>query len=142
MTTIARAEPISELTSEPAAGRPLVGGLNHVCIEDFVEDGRYVLRVDLPGVDPETDVHVRITGDLLTVSGRRRPETHDRVHREVEYGTFSRSLRLPSGARTDEARARYDGGVLQVTVPVGGGIQAPIDVPIKLGRELRKPGNR
>ena len=150
MTTIARAEPSSHATSQPTsqptseatAARPLIGGSNHIYIEDFVEDGRYVLRADLPGVDPETDVRVTITGDLLTVSGRRRPETHDRAHREVGYGTFSRSLRLPSGARTDEARARYDAGVLQVTVPVGGRIRAPIDVPVKLGRELRKPGNR
>jgi HSP20 family protein len=145
MTTIARADRPTE-TFEPLldAGpdRQLVGGLNHVCIEDFLEDDRYVLRADLPGVDPETDVRVTITGDLLTISGRRRAAKHDRTYREVVYGSFGRTLRLPAGCRVDEARARYDAGVLQVTVPIGARSHSPIEIPVQLGRELKRPRNR
>jgi len=148
MTTIARTErpveavePIETYADSPAEHH-LVGGLNHVCLEDFLEDDQYVLRADLPGLDPETDVRVTIVGDLLTVSGRRRADKHDRTHREVVYGSFGRTLRLPAGSRTEEAHARYDAGVLQVTVPVGARTHTPIDVPVKLGRALKKPGNR
>lgn len=87
-------------------------------VEDFVDDGTYVIRADLPGIDPETDLDVHVESGLLVVNGERREETQTKNRSEVRYGAFSRSLRLPAGVVADDITATYDHGVLEVRVPV------------------------
>jgi HSP20 family molecular chaperone IbpA len=89
-----------------------------VRIEDYVDDGTYVLRAELPGIDPEKDVEVHVARDTLSIRGERREEEQDKRHHEIHYGEFVRSVRLPEGARTDDVTATYDDGVLEVRVPV------------------------
>jgi HSP20 family protein len=82
----------------------------------------FVLSIDVPGVS-EKDVHISITGDLLTVKGERRFEgdnqgagnTYHRVERL--YGKFERSVQLPTMVQTDKVKASYRDGVLTVTLP-------------------------
>ncbi|WP_291412892.1 Hsp20/alpha crystallin family protein [Actinophytocola sp.] len=47
-------------------------------------------------------------------------DKHDKGHSEFFYGSFARTVRLPAGADTDavEVEARYDAGILEVTIPV------------------------
>ena len=79
-----------------------------------------VLSFDLPGV-PEKDVHLTMTGDLLTVRGERRFENEaaeNNYHRvERVYGKFERSVQLPMGVQTDKVKANYRDGVLEVKLP-------------------------
>jgi HSP20 family protein len=81
-----------------------------------------VLTLDIPGVT-EKDVHISITGDLLTVKGERRFErasegTGNTYHRvERLYGKFERSVQLPTMVQTDKVKASYRDGVLTVTLP-------------------------
>lgn len=102
-----------------------------VPVESFTRDGAYVVRADLPGVDPDKDIQVTIEGDVLTIFGERREEEHDNGHSEVRYGSFLRRLRLPDGAEADKIEATYDNGVLQVSVPVAESAAEPVRIAIQ-----------
>jgi HSP20 family molecular chaperone IbpA len=84
--------------------------------EDYAENGRYVLRAELPGIEPQKDVEISISGRVLTVRGQRRAEQKDRYRAEFRYGPFARSITLPKRANEDDVTAVYDKGILEVTV--------------------------
>jgi HSP20 family protein len=79
-----------------------------------------VLTVELPGVDVAKDVDVEVEGRRLVVRGERRDEREDEsnsvVVRELRYGSFRRSFRLPEGASADDVEATYDKGLLTLRV--------------------------
>jgi HSP20 family protein len=88
---------------------------------DLVErDDHYVLSVDLPGLS-EADVNVELQDNVLTISGERKQEQErkaDGYYRlERAFGSFSRSLTLPEGVDADAVTAKFDDGVLEVSVP-------------------------
>ncbi len=80
----------------------------------------YLFRVDLPGVSTK-DVKVTVTGDTLTLRGERQREekkTEGALHRvERSYGSFERSFTLGQPVRTDQVKASYKDGVLEIHVP-------------------------
>lgn len=69
-----------------------------------------------------------VTGNRLTVSGKREAEKEDKGERyysyERSYGSFTRSFTLPEGADTDKLRASLEKGVLAITVPKKPEVQA------------------
>jgi HSP20 family protein len=80
-----------------------------------------VVAFELPGIN-EKDVHVSMTGDMLTVRGERRwqqePQKDDSYHRvERVYGKFERSLQLSVPVQSDKVKATYRDGVLTVRLP-------------------------
>jgi HSP20 family protein len=83
-------------------------------------ENELVLRADLPGLDKD-DVSIEIKDGVLTVSGERkaeREETENGYHRvERAYGGFSRSLSLPPGVDSEQVKAEFDRGVLEVRIP-------------------------
>jgi HSP20 family protein len=88
---------------------------------DLVEtDDHLVLRGDLPGMT-EDDVDIEIKDNVLTVSGERKTESEDKgegYHRvERSFGSFSRSLTLPSGIDPEKVEAGFEKGVLEVRIP-------------------------
>lgn len=88
---------------------------------DAVEtDEALVITAELPGMEP-SDIDVRITDSLLTISGERRHEetSGEGAKRRIErsYGRFERSMTLPPNVNADEVTARCDKGVLTVRVP-------------------------
>ncbi|RLU89264.1 heat-shock protein Hsp20 [Streptomyces griseocarneus] len=80
-------------------------------------DGQYVLRAELPGVDPEKDIRITAEGDTLTVRAEHSESTDDKRHSEFRYGSFERSVRLPFPVPEDGVSAEYRDGILTVTVP-------------------------
>lgn len=98
------------------------------------EDGTMVVRAELPGIDPAEDVTVAIDGDHMTISGERRERSEHRdqhgYHSEFQYGSFSRTVRLPVGACTDDVAASYRDGILEVRVPVDADTPTTRHVPI------------
>jgi HSP20 family protein len=82
--------------------------------------GAYVFKADLPGVS-EKDLEITLTGNRLTVSGKREAETQEDGDTyftyERSYGSFSRSFTLPEGADADHAEAEIKNGVLTLSVP-------------------------
>jgi HSP20 family protein len=91
-------------------------------VEEFHTDGELVVRVEIPGVDPEKDVDIRVIDGSLHIRAEKRKETHeerrDTYRSEIHYGAFSRVLPLPPGATEKTIRAEYTNGVLAVHVPV------------------------
>jgi len=78
------------------------------------------VTLELPGVR-EKDVHVSITGDMLTVKGERRFESDvkDEGYYRLErvYGKFERSMPLPIPVQADKVKATYRDGVLEIRLP-------------------------
>ncbi|WGY04521.1 HSP20 family small heat-shock protein [Nocardioides sp. QY071] len=107
----------------------------YIPVEEYVDDGHYVVRADLPGIDPDKDVEVSIADDALTIHGERRGEEHDKYRSEMHYGSFTRRLRLPHGCRAEDVTATYDAGVLTVSMPVAEPEAAPVQVPIAHGTQ-------
>lgn len=87
-------------------------------VEDYVQEGKYVLRAELPGLDPGKDVEVSVEDGTLTIHAERHEEQEEPHRSEFRYGSLTRSVTLPKGADTEHVSASYDKGILQVTVPV------------------------
>jgi HSP20 family molecular chaperone IbpA len=85
-------------------------------VEDFVRDGKYVIRAELPGIDPDKDLEVTIANGILTINAERREEFTDSRRSEFHYGTFSRSVTLPAAADEKHIEAIYGRGILEVTI--------------------------
>jgi HSP20 family protein len=88
---------------------------------DLVEvDDHFVLKADLPGL-AEEDVAIEVNDNVLTVSGERKSEheSRERGFYRVEraYGSFRRALTLPDGIDPDAISAKFDRGVLEVSIP-------------------------
>ena len=86
-------------------------------VESYRKDNEYVVRADLPGVNPN-DVHVQAEGNLLTITGERKSEEKGQEYRETFYGKFQRQIALPDGVEADKIAARYEHGVLEIRVPL------------------------
>lgn len=137
MATLARrSSPVSELLdwleSSPTFGLATMRSI--IRVEDFMDAGDYVVRAEMPGIDPDKDVEVSLEGDLLTIRGERREEERDKNHSEFRYGSFTRSVRLPGGAKRGDVTAKYDAGVLEVRVPVGDVAEETTKIPVQRTR--------
>ncbi|MDX1403257.1 MAG: Hsp20/alpha crystallin family protein [Woeseiaceae bacterium] len=95
---------------------------------DIVEEkDRFVLRADVPGVNPD-DIDVNMENGMLTVSGERHDEKTEETQgmRRVERvsGKFYRRFSLPDTANADEISARSTNGILEVVIPKQPAVQA------------------
>jgi HSP20 family protein len=88
-------------------------------VDVWETDDELVLSFDLPGI-PEDKIAVELDNDVLTVSGERErteERSGERFYRyERRFGTFSRSVSLPTGISEDSIKADYKDGVLEVRV--------------------------
>ncbi len=114
MRDMMRWDPFAELM-------PGTAGLAFAPSFDVKETGEaYVFTADLPGVK-ESDLELSLTGNRLTISGKREEEKREEGERwytyERSYGTFSRSFTLPEGVDAEHADANLKEGVLRVTIP-------------------------
>ncbi len=84
-------------------------------------NGNLVVTAELPGLKKE-EVKVELTDDALIIQGERKCEHKEEregfYKSERSYGHFYRSIALPEGAKTDQAKAELNEGVLKVSVPV------------------------
>ncbi|MEU6641835.1 Hsp20/alpha crystallin family protein [Saccharomonospora sp. NPDC046836] len=87
-------------------------------LEDYVADDKYVLRAELPGMDPDRDIAITVENDELTIRARRGEEKKESGRSEFHYGAYSRTVRLPVNADPSKIEARYDNGILELTVPL------------------------
>ena len=87
-------------------------------LEETIRDDRYVIRAELPGLDPENDIEVTVDGRILTIRAERRQQDNGPYRSEFRYGSLARAVRLPARVDAADVTARYDKGVLEVSVPV------------------------
>ncbi|MGQ4486058.1 Hsp20/alpha crystallin family protein [Streptomyces sp. 372A] len=110
------------------------GGAPHsIPVEVAQQDGMYVLRAELPGMDPE-DIRVTVDDNLVTVSAEHDETDQDKEHSEFRYGSFRRTVRLPQAVPADSIDATYTDGLLTVRAPVPGKApKAGQSVPVRRG---------
>lgn len=87
-------------------------------IEETEEDGAYVVRAELPGVDPDKDVEVTVERGVLTIQAERSEEKKDKQRSEFRYGAFARAVALPEGVEEEDVAADYENGILTVRAPM------------------------
>jgi HSP20 family protein len=93
------------------------------------KDDDLVVRAELPGARPE-DVEITVHQGVLTTSGKREEQREEErgggyLFRERRSGSFRRSIQLPEGIDEDRIRARFEDGVLQVSIEGGAAVQGP-----------------
>jgi HSP20 family protein len=102
-------------------------------IEDELGADRYTVRAELPGIDPAKDVDITYADETLRLTVTRAGEERDKRHSEFRYGTFTRTLRLPPGAKDETLAAVYKDGVLEITVAIGEPRPAGRHIPVSAG---------
>jgi HSP20 family protein len=131
---IERWQPFSELMSlrqamdklfedsfvRPSRGLAALGEVGAPALDVYQTANDVVVRATLPGVKSE-DVTIDIIGETLTIKGETKAEQEikkeDYLYQETRYGSFSRSVVLPGGLKTDKAEATMEDGVLTLTIP-------------------------
>ena len=93
-----------------------------VPVEEWREDGTVVVRAELPGLDPDKDVHIDVTDGVLTIRAERREENKEEKEHyfrsELRYGSFIRRIPLPADVAVGDVKAVYKDGMLEVRFPV------------------------
>lgn len=88
-------------------------------LEMHEQDGKVMINAELPGVD-EKDIDISADGDMLTISGEKKSEFEGKENggyrSERSYGRFSRSVQLPFDIDPGKVEARYDRGVLKLSI--------------------------
>jgi HSP20 family molecular chaperone IbpA len=95
------------------------GDLHSIPVEFTEEDGAYLVRAELPGMDPERDIEVTVSDDVLAIRAhhaetRQGKEKHTS---EFRYGSFQRVLQLPGPIPEQGVEAWYEQGILTLRVP-------------------------
>jgi HSP20 family protein len=101
----------------PWAGPPQFTAAQSFRVEEVDRGNRYVIRAELPGLDPEKDIEVTVEGRTLTVHAERRQEDSGPYRSEFRYGSSTRLVRLPVRVDASDVTARYKRGVREVSVP-------------------------
>lgn len=119
MTTVATT-PVG--STSDWAGSPL-STLHHfahhagrIPVEQYADGKDYVVRLELPGVDPERDITVSVETGNLRVSAERRNTAPEDAESEFHYGSLARTVALPLGANVRDVSASCHNGVLTVRI--------------------------
>lgn len=103
-------------------------------LDVFAEEGKLVVRCEVPGVDPNK-INIEVIGNQLKISGEksfgREVDQENFYLREATHGQFERLLTLPDGVKAEDIRATYENGVLEIHLPVEGPL-APRRVKIEV----------
>jgi HSP20 family protein len=137
-------EEMDRLMAGLGFGMPVFGGVGDEVwspqVEMLERDGKLIVRADLPGVAKD-DIELEVMGQNLVIQGRRENVQEEREgsywRTERTYGSFRRVLPLPDEIDLEDIEARFDDGVLEVSmtlprreekrrsIPIGGGQKPP-----------------
>src|SRR5215217_3509466 len=132
MSTLTRWEPVREMMTlreamdrlfDDAFTRPLSvrdGGWSTPAVDMYQTDNDVVIKAALPGFKAD-DVQINVTGDLLTIRCELKHEEEQNEKswhiREQRWGSFERSVSLPTAVVSDKAQADFANGILTITLP-------------------------
>jgi len=113
-------------------------GVHPMRVEELLEDETFVIRAELPGMDPEKDVEIEVADGMLRIRAEREERTEEErgggYRSEFRYGRFMRSVRLPEGTTDEDITASYKDGILEVRVPAPTAVEKPAArIPIQKG---------
>ena len=107
-------------TGWPEPRKGLLEGEWTPSIDVAETEDEITLTAELPGIN-QKEVDIAIADDVLTLKGEKKEENEVKeknYHRiERSYGSFQRSVRLPTEVKTEEAKAAYKDGILTITIP-------------------------
>ena len=144
MSNLTRWEPVREMMTlrdamdrlfDDAFTRPLsVSGVSAmVAIDMYQTDDEVIVKATLPGLIAD-DVDITVTGETLTLRGEFKQETEEKetsYHiREQRYGSFERSILLPTDVKADKASANFENGILTIAMPIAEEVK-PRSITIK-----------
>jgi len=90
-------------------------------IDVVQKEDQLVVKADVPGMKKD-DLSIEVTDGALTIQGERKSDREEErggiYRRERRYGSFCRVIPLPEGAITEQAKASFKDGVLEITVPI------------------------
>jgi HSP20 family protein len=82
-------------------------------------DTHITVRAEVPGVDPK-ELEITVTGDRLTIAGEKKEtiekKDQDTSYRESRYGSFSRTVKLPTSVDSQHVSAEHANGVVTITL--------------------------
>jgi HSP20 family protein len=132
MSNLTRWEPMREMMTlreamdrlfDDAFTRPVNlrdGGWSVPAVDMYQTDDEVVVRAALPGFKAD-EVQINVTGDVLTLRGevKQEEEKNDKAWhiREHRWGSFERSIALPTDVKADKAVADFENGILTITLP-------------------------
>lgn len=132
MSNLIRWEPAREMMTlreamdrlfDDAFTRPLSlasSGWSVPAVDMYQTDNEVVVKAALPGIKAD-EVQINVTGEVLTLKGetKQESETKEKAYhiREQRWGTFERSLILPTEVVADKAKADFENGILTITLP-------------------------
>jgi HSP20 family protein len=99
------------------------------------QPARAIVKVAVPGVDPD-DVSLEVRGRQLVIAGRRRAqEAEGRLYQQIEiaHGPFKRVIELSAEVDAEQASATYDDGILRIDIPLAQPEQSSRRIPIEGG---------
>ena len=94
---------------------------DHIKIEEYLDDESMVIRAEIPGVDPDTDIDISVEDLRLVIRAERTSQTEDDTdgyRSEFRYGSLSRVVDLPDDVKVDDIEADYADGILEVRIPL------------------------
>jgi len=101
-------------------GQNLPEGIWAPQVEVVEENNQLIVRADLPGLKRD-DIKVELSDDGLTIEGERRNENEEKgegfYRSERSYGKFYRRVPLPESVNPQNAKATFNNGVLEITMP-------------------------
>ena len=131
MSNLIRWEPVREMMTlreamdqlfNDAFTRPvsMSGGSVIPAIDVYQNNDDVIVKAALPGLKAD-DVQISVSADVLTLRGEFKQENEQKdttYHiREQRYGSFERSIMLPSDVQTDKSKADFENGILTITLP-------------------------
>jgi len=144
MSNLTRWEPMREMMSlreamdrlfDDAFTRPIsVSGVSGMpAVDMFQTNDNVVVKASLPGLKAD-DVDITITGETLTLRGEFKQENEQKESsyhmREQRFGSFERSILLPTDVEANKAKADFENGILTITMPIAEAVK-PKSITIK-----------
>jgi len=101
-------------------GSALAPGTVPMPVDVVENENEFVVKASLPGIKPE-DVHITVHGETLTIRGESKADEEKKGEtwhlRERRHGVFQRTVNLAAPINSDKAVAKYDHGILTLTLP-------------------------
>lgn len=108
-------------------------------VDEYRDGEEVVVRAELPGIDPDRDVELTVTGGMLHIQAQRREEEKVEekgfMRRELRYGSFDRTLPLPDGVVESDITARYRDGILEIRFRAPKEVAKPETTKIQIERD-------
>jgi HSP20 family molecular chaperone IbpA len=111
---------LSEWLESPRTVLPALAG-QPIRTEDYIENGRFVVRAELPGIDPDREARISVSMGIMTIHADRHEDRDGQRRSEFRYGSFTRHVALPVTADESDVRSSYDKGIIEVSIGLRAG---------------------